>query len=45
VVQILPCDTDGLTEVSVGGLLTVTPAVGTDFTGEIGTIRLEIIYD
>lgn len=45
VVQVLPCDTDGLSEVRAGGLLSVTPAVGTDFTGEIGTITLEVIYD
>lgn len=45
VTQILPCDSDGQTVVRAGGTLSVTPQAPDSFSGDVGTIRLEIIYD
>lgn len=43
--QVLPCDSDGRSVIHAGGRLTTTPAAGTGFSGRVGTIRLEVIYD
>ena len=45
VLQVTGCDSDGQTQVSAGGRLSVTPTAPDDFTGTVGTIRLEAIYD
>ena len=43
-VQVQACDKDGLSEVRIGGRLTVTPDAPSSFTGEVGSIRLEAAY-
>lgn len=43
--QILPCDGDGRTVVRAGGRLVTTPEASAGFTGRVGTIRLEVVYD
>ena len=42
--QVAPCDRDGLTEIRIGGALTLN-AGASEFDGAVGTIRLEAIYD
>jgi hypothetical protein len=43
--QLHPCDTDGLSLVSLGGVLTVSATASGGFSGRVGTIRLEVAYD
>lgn len=43
--QIHPCDSDGLSLVSLGGVLTVSSSASDGFSGRVGTIRLEAVYD
>ncbi|MAI91221.1 DUF4402 domain-containing protein [Ponticaulis sp.] len=43
--QTIACDTDGLSDVTAGGRLTVTPSASSGFSGQVGTIRLEAQYE
>ena len=43
--QLLPCDRDGMSDIRVGGQLSITPNAPSAFSGEVGTIRLEVTYD
>ncbi|MET0371324.1 MAG: DUF4402 domain-containing protein [Sphingobium sp.] len=43
--QLLPCDSDGRSVIHAGGRLTTRPTAGIGFSGRVGTIRLEVIYD
>jgi len=43
--QVLPCDRDGLSDLRVGGQISISSNAPSAFTGEVGTIRLEVTYD
>lgn len=43
--QVLACDSDGRSVVRAGGSLLVTPRAPSGFSGQVGTIRLEVKYD
>lgn len=43
--QLLACDKDGRSVVRAGGRLLVTPKALSGFSGQVGTIRLEVKYD
>jgi hypothetical protein len=43
--QTRPCDTDGTSQITAAGRLTVRSATAHGFSGTVGTIRLEVAYD
>lgn len=43
--QTRPCDTDGTSQISAAGRLTVRAGAVHGFSGPVGTIRLEVAYD
>lgn len=43
--QTRPCDTDGTSQISAAGRLTVRAGAAHGFSGPVGTIRLEVAYD
>jgi hypothetical protein len=43
--QTRPCDTDGTSQITAAGRLTVRAATAHGFSGTVGTIRLEVAYD
>ena len=45
VYQVGACDADGTSEIRAGGLLEVSAQAQHDFSGRVGTIRLEVAYN